>query len=404
MVPEKETRKVYSELLWQTLKEKAEADWQEKYRFYGDGTDSVDVTTKFSQAFCSDIKSFLTARKLKYRVPHHLTIDKYFKQDGFPENVQSATLDVLSVYAGYTGWGDFMKRNKLPAEEEEVSIGLATLPEAAAGKRYKLPLLGILAAVVLGVWFNFYSEKEETAPAASDTSRIEYAVENSMRAELSAYAAGPDTTAARLYLDSFFVKEGVAYKDISERIDKNVARQWVLNNESNPSSAELLSVRTDSVRGNLAYVSTKESWLIKWYDKTFGGYAYKYRVINEQSYILQQDDSGAWKVLANEYQAEVGKEPPGIFSRADFDDTMTKEDLVTVVRTAVQQGSLDFALWNLSVYSTRHKSTAENEISVLQGRFNGLLRKWNMEKISHSRFQAGKTELMREVLEILEKI
>lgn len=396
----KSERISYSELLWNDFKVKAEKEWNEKYQDYGEGINNVKVTTKFSQALCSDMKSYMTENNLKYKVPYHLTIDKYWKQDGFPENVQEASLDVFSIYLGYSDWNNFTKTREILVKKEQ-KIAEKSLPVAPpANNNRKNALLFFLGVGVISLLF-FAFNSENTL---DEKSIIEQVVKESIAAEFGAYATIPDTTTALSLIDSFFVKDRSAYTDVTSRVRKITSRNWILNNANNPSTADLLTIETESIEENHAYVNTKEFWLIKWFDTNNDGYIYQYRVTNEQAYILQKNENGIWKVLSNTYQAGVGKELPTEFKRADFDTEMTATDLNKTTRIFIQEGSLDAALWNISLYTSLHKLPVENDISILQGRYNNLVREWNLEKISREKFTNEKEAIALKILSVTEEL
>ncbi len=405
MKTDKEIRRQYAQLLWQELKNKVRSEWQKKYSTYGENIERVELTTKFSQALCSDIKKDLQTRNLNYKVPYHLTLDKYFKQNGFPDNVQLTTLEVLSVYLGFANWKDFTRQTDLPAEEKKIHSSPAATTETPPPDRRKLLFFTFAILGFAFVTYNFLNNGNKPEPPQSEQLvAVRQVVENGMRAELAAYSAASDTPAVLLSLDSFFVKNSAPYKDIEERMHKNIARNWTLHNPGNPSTADLLKVQLDSIIDDYAYVTTEESWLIKYFNPAAAQYDYQYRAVNKQSYVLTRETGGDWKIISNEYQAQIGKEPPGVFDRAAFNDDISAAELRNQVRNTVQTGSLDFALWSLSVYTSLHKLPVENEVSVLQGRFGNLLRQWNLSKIDKEEFAVRKKGIMKEVLEILEKI
>jgi len=398
----KNERLTYASILWQDFKAKVVEDWKTKYEDYGKSIDNIQVSTKFSQALSSDIKKHLTAQNLQYKVPHHLTIDKYLKQDGFPTNVQEASLNVFSIYLGYESWHNFTKEKNrnLSSETSSPEDTYSDITESHTSKKYQ----GLSLTLFLSLILSLFAYKFLKKPVQKESTTIESVVKNSIAAEFRAYSLIPDTVSAFTSIDSFFIKTGSAHIDISNRISRITRRGWVLNNEKNPSRADLLSIEVESVKDGFAYVKTKEAWLIKWFETEITGYVYKYRVINEQDYILQKDKNGKWKVLSNTYKAEVGKELPSNFKREDFDTNIRKERLVKLVRKSIEEGLLDNALWNTSLYTSLHKLSIENDISILQGRYNNLVREWNLEKISRDKFLKEKEKTARQLLLMMEEL
>ncbi len=131
-------------------------------------------------------------------------------------------------------------------------------------------------------------------------------VENSIQAEFSAYKHLSKRSIQNL--DRFFTIDGSARKRVVHLVRRHQQRGWVLDNQDNPSTAELLSIRLGKVTDGRAEVHTEEYWYLRWYDSKDCKYDFIYNKRTKQRYILLRDSDGNWKVDVNIYPGFSGGE------------------------------------------------------------------------------------------------
>lgn len=124
-------------------------------------------------------------------------------------------------------------------------------------------------------------------------------VKRAIGAEFRAYKDLPEININ--ILDEYFLKEGSAFKRIYHLLKKHRIRRWVISNEDNPSTYEMLSISLQSISGNEARVRTREYFYLRWYSSLFNKYKVIYNETNEQTYILKRKESENWKVDVNIY-------------------------------------------------------------------------------------------------------
>lgn len=130
--------------------------------------------------------------------------------------------------------------------------------------------------------------------------RILSVVKAAMQAEFSAYQNLPSIEHERI--DKYFTKTGSARARIVHLLKRHQERGWVINNLLNPSTYEILDIKLKRVQSNKANVLTEEYWYLRWYDTTASEYAFIYNEKNSQTYVLERDSSGSWRVDVNIYK------------------------------------------------------------------------------------------------------
>jgi hypothetical protein len=129
---------------------------------------------------------------------------------------------------------------------------------------------------------------------------------NGIQAEFAAYKSLPKIKMNKV--DKCFTKTGSARKRIVHLLKRHEKRRWVINNQLNPSTYELLEIKLNKLEENRSIVSTEEYWYLRWFDLNEFSYMNIYNEKNKQTYILVKD-KGKWKIDANIYprpKAKVG--------------------------------------------------------------------------------------------------
>jgi len=125
---------------------------------------------------------------------------------------------------------------------------------------------------------------------------LERVVADGISAELQVYKSLPKIDFSQL--DTNFVADGPAMREIKNVAQRVKARGWHLQNDMNPSTCRLLSAVVTQLNENEAEVAVREYWYLRWWDKMQQKYAYPYRETNRQLYILQKSESG-WLIFQN---------------------------------------------------------------------------------------------------------
>lgn len=126
---------------------------------------------------------------------------------------------------------------------------------------------------------------------------LERVIADAIDAEFAAYAALPTIDEAALA--RHFVADGPAFLGVMHVLVRHRERGWILTNPLNPSTKRLLTVRIDAVQPPTATARTTEYFYLRWWDAGRHKYAYAYREINTQRYVLERGDDGVWRVLDN---------------------------------------------------------------------------------------------------------
>ena len=125
-------------------------------------------------------------------------------------------------------------------------------------------------------------------------------VKKAMQAEFSAYKSLPDINLDQI--DKYFTHEGSARTRIIHLLNRHRQRGWVINNPLNPSTYEILNIKLKRIESNKATVITEEYWYLRWYDVKASEYVFIYNEKNTQTYILEKDKDGNWRVDVNIYK------------------------------------------------------------------------------------------------------
>jgi len=105
-------------------------------------------------------------------------------------------------------------------------------------------------------------------------------------------------------IESYFLKQHSAYKEIVEIIMNSQEKNWTLSNEYNPSSYELLDTEIISISKDKAKIKTKEYWVLCWWNPTKQKYVKRVKIISNHLYILQYIDD-QWFIKTNASERDL---------------------------------------------------------------------------------------------------
>jgi hypothetical protein len=101
-------------------------------------------------------------------------------------------------------------------------------------------------------------------------------------------------------IEKFFMKNSSAYNRINNLLYLHSEKKWVINNERNPSTYEILDVQLVKARKNYLVVRTEEYWYLRWYSLIQKKYVFIYDKKNFQDYKLVKEDVN-WMIEMNAY-------------------------------------------------------------------------------------------------------
>ena len=127
--------------------------------------------------------------------------------------------------------------------------------------------------------------------------RVVDVVRAAAAAEFKAYASLP-RLATRALAGHF--TDGPARRRIVNLLRSHKARGWVISNDLNPSTSDVLSARFVRLDGSRAIVATEEYWYLRWFESATGKYRKIYNKHNKQTYVLV-NRRGKWLVDGNIY-------------------------------------------------------------------------------------------------------
>lgn len=129
-------------------------------------------------------------------------------------------------------------------------------------------------------------------------------VRNGLEAEFNAYKNLPIIDTKEL--EKYFEKNGQAFIRIYNLLIQHRKRSWIINNENNPSSYELIDIRLVNSEKGKYEIKTIEYFYLRWFDTFINVYVQSYDLKNEQSYFLN-NENGVWKIQTNTYSSVENK-------------------------------------------------------------------------------------------------
>lgn len=124
-------------------------------------------------------------------------------------------------------------------------------------------------------------------------------VRQAAASEFAAYKALPIIQPTNL--EAAFSASGSALARIKHLLERHAERGWVISNQLNPSTFEVLHVKVKKISARRAELESEEYWYLRWYDAINGKYEY---VLNEKirpSHVLILDLEGNWRVDVQDY-------------------------------------------------------------------------------------------------------
>lgn len=192
-------------------------------------------------------------------------------------------------------------------------------------------------------------------------------------------------------LDEVFAEESPAKRRIVEIIKNHAIRNWVLTNDNNPSTNDLISIQFEKIVNDRAYVRTEEYWYLKWFDRNIQDYIYKYNNTNEQIYILSKVGNAYdnWKIETNFYPTEsedknIVPKLPAVHSDINKRKHVDISVVHARVRELISQNGLQRAIEELNLYSTN--SEVKKQLGILNAQFLSLVKEKNLNGITVSEY------------------
>ena len=138
------------------------------------------------------------------------------------------------------------------------------------------------------------SANEEEAAKAKPEDRINFVLHNAL--DESFKAIHKLSLNGSVQLRSFFQDESPAFNRIAELVHYNKRKGLSISNKYNPSNYELLEFEIDTIGQDKAMVSTKEFWLLCWWDESNERYRKRLKKICQNQYVLIRTRDNQWKI------------------------------------------------------------------------------------------------------------
>ena len=335
----------------------------------------------------SEAESFL--RKLQTKTGKSIsatTFRRIFKEGHLGK---LETKDIFAQYFDYPTHGDYIKEELHKKRTSPIFF-----------------LVPLLAIILFGVVFWNQSEDiPQTTPSSDTTSSIEKLVKQAIDYQYDAFKAIPNYNGHLDTLRMYYQADGSAFKEIFAILERQSELNWTISNSLNASMAELLNIRVDSIKGNKAFASTTEHWRLDWFSNTSQRYEYQYEVTNDQTYLLDFDESTQqWKILQNSFSGDKFRYiPKYIDCDSILEQTINIATTNKYAKLAIENDGLDLALKVMECfYSKNTTQPFPSELSLLLSKKTKLLREVNTNVIDKETFEIRKIKLFEEILEFLE--
>lgn len=297
-------KETFIALLWDQFFAKIEREW-EKYEDYGENFNELADNgnqLNFALAVRQDIVKTFQKKHIDVDVVGENTLHRYFQRGGISRNVKDKSLEMLSWYLGYQGWGHFQHIHQLKAMKptsRETTISNRPSEGAQAPfflkKRILSPVLFLTLLVVS--LFIFYSLRLEQ-PVYDDDYFTDL-IREANEAEFRAYMALPEIDTAGF--DRYFTREGMAKKSILGALYNSSSKNRTLLEP--PSSYTILDVEVVQRSDEEVRVETTEKWYLLMCDHAEPR-GYLYDTLNNQLYLLKKEDE-LWKIDVNHYEGQA---------------------------------------------------------------------------------------------------
>lgn len=270
------------------------------------------------------------------------------------------------------------------------------------GKHEKLEL-------VLETLRKIEEEQKKTfeSPLVDMEKEVMSTVESAINAEFLAYQSLPNLKAAKQKLEPFFAPNGSAIKRIHGILKRNQMRNWILTNDYNPSTINLIHHEVEEMNANKAIVVTKEYWLLVWFNSLSKEEDYYYEKESEQKYILVKNtETGKFQITINSYEAIDKRILPKVFNEGVFDDVLQKDsvEIAKTIKQVISIGGIEAALHIFKQYAAQTKlEEIYRKVVSLESTMSEHTRLLNTEKISSKKYFKRKEELIQLLLKLIEK-
>lgn len=239
-----------------------------------------------------------------------------------------------------------------------------------------------------------------------EEANLKKVVQSGVEAEFAAYKAIPNIELALHHLKKVYFQDRPGYNRILQVVERQQKRNWIINDQRNPSHAEILDITVEKLEDEKAIISTSEVWYLKWFDPSIEDYTYIYNKQNVQNYILRIcPTENVWKIDANLYPSQTGKVPPRIGISNTRYETLTPPELVQTVKKTISDGITELALDIIIFYSEKNELLNLNDKAILiKAKLNEIIRFRNIDQITLSTYQQEKEIINKEILTLLAEL
>jgi len=347
----------------------------------------------FLEHFKKQVSEFRFANNIKpegevaisYDTFRRILIKKEYKGSDY-------TRDLFAQYLGEKSYLEYIQ--KLDDDNKSVPI---KLNQNAKTRIYSMSI-AVLMMILFSSLYSYLNFKEK-----SDCQKIGEVISKAISTEFEAYQSVPNTAPSLESLKEYFLVDHIAYKKIKKILHKETIRKWVLTNENNISSAELLTFKCNYIDSDLASVNTKEHWVIHWFDTNINEYAFLYDTINTQTYYLKKIED-KWKVSINEYDANKDRVFVKIFNDQNFDHSSSVDKVKKKVVQFMSCGDFQSALWWLTKCSENKAPQILKDVILLNGNLQRNIRRVNTNEMDISKYHSSNKDLGIKIFDLLEKI
>lgn len=137
------------------------------------------------------------------------------------------------------------------------------------------------------------STNEAAVAEAKPEDRINFILHNAL--EESFKAIHKLSLNGTVQLRSFYQDKSPAFNRIAELVHYNKKKGLSISNKYNPSNYELLNFEIDNIGEDKAMVTTKEFWLLCWWDESSEKYRKRLKKICNNQYVLKRKEN-QWKI------------------------------------------------------------------------------------------------------------
>lgn len=224
---------------------------------------SMSLSSLLHKQFCNIVQENGYTNSL-------LSSESFYRilKTGITGNTNTETLNMFSVYLGYTSLEDYATKKPITNDTSTKDV-INEFIEPTKKKSYfwaVVSVLGLLGISLL-IWNNLSSERTYNSVADIDSTtqnEIFSFVKEAADVELKTYQKLPiiDTTMLSKYYDN---KCESYWGFIIRLINVHHNLNLVVTNKDNPTRYRIDSMKVTRVNKDTVFVNTKEFWYLRWY-------------------------------------------------------------------------------------------------------------------------------------------